>query len=247
MRPESIYYNLSDFAKTFNYGPILNEVKDYFGYLHDKEEMDDVGLKLQICFKLSKPMYLHGYVLTSALYKYLTDNTHTDINIFETGTARGFSSVMMAKILEKKNISGKILTIDRGNEFDNCLKAAQLKRKVTIDECVEEWNDLVNKYIDFKLGDSNAIIEQLEKENQRIHFAFLDGSHFYEYIKKELEFVDRHQVSGDVIICDDYTEKQFPQICKAINDFLSKKTYESKIFYGNDGRKKRGYVYMKKI
>ena len=102
MRPESTYYNLSDFAKTFNYGPILNEVKDYFGYLHDKEEMDDVGLKLQICFKLSKPMYLHGYVITSALYKYLTDNTHTDINIFETGTARGFSSVMMAKILEKR-------------------------------------------------------------------------------------------------------------------------------------------------
>ena len=40
--------------------------------------------------------------------------------------------------------------------------------------------------------------------------------------------------------------RQFPEICKAIDEFLSIGEYKSKIFYGNDGIKERGYVYMVK-
>ena len=54
------------------------------------------------------------------------------------------------------------------------------------------------------------------------------------------------QQTGDVIVCDDYTITQFPGICKAIDEFLAKGKYDSKIFYGNDGKKNRGYVYMVK-
>ena len=66
-------------------------------------------------------------------------------------------------------------------------------------------------------------------------------------IVKELKFVSKRQLSGDIIICDDYTITQFPEICKAIDEFLSIGEYKSKIFYGNDGNKERGYVYMVKI
>jgi cephalosporin hydroxylase len=240
------YLKLSEFAKNYNYGNIINEIKDYFGYLHDKNEIDDLGLKLQICIKPSNPMYLHGYVITSALYKYLIDNNYDNISILETGTARGFSSICMSKILDKLNKNGNIYTIDYIDLFDNCLKSVQLNRKITINECVEEWKDLVNKYITFIKGDSNIKIQELNKKLERIHFAFLDGAHYYKNLKNELEFVEKKQQVGDVIICDDYTKTQFPEICKAIDEFLGKNNYNYKIFYGYDGNKKRGYVYMNK-
>lgn len=248
MHDSNKYYELSKFAKTFNYGNILEEVKDYFGYIHDKDEMDDIALKLQICMKSSKPMYLHGYVISSALYKYLSDHSGLDdIVILETGTARGFSSVVMASVMNLKNMNGTIYTTDHNDRFDNCLKASQLKRKITLEECVEEWKDLVQKYITFKKGDSNKILNSLDTSLSRIHFAFLDGAHFYDYLKKELDFVASKQQVGDVIVCDDYTEKQFPGICKAIDEFLKKGNYEHRVFYGDDGTKKRGYVYMRRL
>tara|TARA_Y100000991_G_C21970915_1_gene349409 strand:+ start:276 stop:1091 length:816 start_codon:yes stop_codon:yes gene_type:complete len=247
MREIEVYYKLSEFAKSFDYGPILKEIGEYFGYLHNKEEIDELGLKLQIIDKGpngSKPMYLHGYVITSALHKYLSDNNLDNITILETGTARGFSSVCMAKILEKFSKQGKINTIDYVNTFDNCLKCSELGRKITTKECVEEWKDLADKYINFINGDSNKKILELNSRIDRIHFAFLDGAHFYQDLKNELEFTESKQQLGDVIVCDDYTITQFPGICKAIDEFLAKGKYDSKIFYGNDGTKKRGYVYM---
>ena len=189
MYQESDYIEISNFAKEFDYGPILNEVESHFDFLYDKEEMDDIGLKLQICVKKSKPMYLHGYVLTSALHKYLSDNDYSYINILETGTARGFSSIMMAKILDKFNVDGKINTIDLVDKFDNCIKVAQLGRKITINECVEEWKDLANKYIKFNKGNSKKILNDLDKKLDRINFAFLDGAHTHKDVLYEFNYV----------------------------------------------------------
>ncbi len=247
MYETSEYMKLWQFAKTFNYGNILEELKEYFQYLHDKDEIDEIGLKLQVCVKKSKPMYLHGYVLTSALNQYLENSEEKNITILETGTARGFSSVLMASILNKFNVDGKIHTIDKVNKFDNCLKSSELKKEITINECVEEWNEITDKYINFIVGDSKKILKNLNSKLDRINFAFLDGAHFYQDIKSEMEFTEKKQVKGDVIVCDDYTKTQFPEICKAVDEFLSSGKYEYKIFYGDDGTKKRGYVYMKKL
>ena len=278
MPPESVkkshseeeYIKLGQWAKSYNYGGILDELTEYFGYLHEKDDMDNVGLKLQICVKKSRPMYIHGYVLTSALHKYLSEkqkilNTanftnrlkHSFFEVFtnkkdkseefiilETGTARGFSSIMMAKILEMFNVNGKIYTTDKINMFDNCIKSAQLNRTVSIHECVEEWKTLVDKYINFVVGNTKITLPSLNKKLNRIHFAFLDGSHHYKDIEYELDYVAQKQQQGDIIVCDDYTRSQFPEIYTAVNEFLEKGLYDSKQFFGSDGRKHRGYVYM---
>ena len=40
------------------------------------------------------------------------------------------------------------------------------------------------------------------------------------------------------------TLKQGAEIYTAVNEFLEKGLYDSKQFFGSDGRKHRGYVYM---
>ena len=60
----------------------------------------------------NKVSYAHGRLLYSCIRKYCKDHSIKQINILETGTARGFSSLCMAKALEDHNISGKIITLD---------------------------------------------------------------------------------------------------------------------------------------
>ena len=57
------YLDVWNFAKSWDHSKTLTEIRDYFGFLYNKDFIDDVGLKLQICIKKSRPMYLHGYVL----------------------------------------------------------------------------------------------------------------------------------------------------------------------------------------
>ena len=38
----------------------------------------------------------------------------------------------------------------------------------------------------------------------------------------------------DIIICNDYTITQFPEICRTIDEFLLEGFYESKIIYSTD-------------
>ena len=106
MYNKNIYLKLGEFASNYDHSKFINEVRDYFNWIYPKEEMDYIGLKLQIVNKGrlgSRPMYLHGYVISSALHKYINTNQIKDITIFETGTARGFSSLIMAHILQKNS------------------------------------------------------------------------------------------------------------------------------------------------
>ena len=82
----------------------------------DKEWLDELALHTQIVIKESPLCYAHGRVLYTALSKYLTEHpssSSTDgLTIWETGTARGFSALCMAKALKDQGQSGV------GDEFD---------------------------------------------------------------------------------------------------------------------------------
>ena len=246
-RNKEDYLKIFEFAKNYNHDIFFNELLDYFNYIHDKEIINNIALYLQICIKGSRPLYLHGFIITSALYNYINTNKINNINILETGTARGFSSICMATILKDLNINGKIYTIDFLKHHEkiiwNCIDAPN-KKEETRYNLLEKWSCLRDNYINFLEGYSKDVLINLNLK--RINFAFLDGGHTYDELTFELDYVKKYQISGDVIICDDYTLEQFPELFNAINDFLKNNIYEHKIFYGDDGTKKRGYVYMKK-
>ena len=56
--------------------------------------------------------YQHGRVVYALIRKYIETSDIKFINIIETGTARGFSAICMAKAIKDSNISGHIDTID---------------------------------------------------------------------------------------------------------------------------------------
>ena len=110
-------------------------------------------------------------------------NIYSDINY----KCKKWVNEIDTKILEKFDKNGKIYTIDLNDVFDNCIKSSELKRPININECIEEWKSISDKYINFLKGDSKEIMKNLDNSLDRINFAFLDGSHLYKDLKKELE------------------------------------------------------------
>ena len=105
---DKIYLDLWEEAKGRDYTNFFNQLESDFGVKITKDLInftDNLALKTQITIKKSKPLYLHGYLLYSALTNYLNNQNeqneqNKEINILETGTARGFSAIMMAKAVD---------------------------------------------------------------------------------------------------------------------------------------------------
>ena len=73
----------------------------------------------------------------------------------------------------------------------------------------------------------------------KIHFAFLDGSHKYKDVKFEFEYVKKRQSKKDIIFFDDYTIGKFDGIVKLIDEIRNENDYEIKEIFSS---KERGYI-----
>ena len=76
------------------------------GFSVDRSWINSLAFHTQIVIKKSELNYAHGRVLYSVLRNYLStlSKENKTINIVETGTARGFSSICMAKALSDQNL-----------------------------------------------------------------------------------------------------------------------------------------------
>ena len=164
------YIALHNSAKQQNHDNFMKELKDTFGNLPDKDKIDEIALYLQICVKQSRPLYIHGYLLSSALHKYLLEKQPEKINILDIGTARGFSAIVMSNILKNNNIDGKIYTIDilghhekrKWNSID-----CPNDQKISRNEILERWSYLRDNYIEFIKGNFRL--------NMFYHLIWKDG------------------------------------------------------------------------
>ena len=119
-------------------------------------------LQNQIVITNSELCYAHGRILYSTLRQYLSDRDISDrqgLTIIETGTARGFSSVCMAKALSDSDSSGKILTFDLiSNEKEMFWNSVDdLEGQQTRLGLLKPWANLVEKFIVFIEGDSREL------------------------------------------------------------------------------------------
>lgn len=198
------------------------------GFAIDKNWISDLAFNTQVVIKKSELNYAHGRILYSVLRNYLKKNPEKNkmINIVETGTARGFSSICMAKALSDSNCNGTIHTFDvlphDTKMFWNCVgdykNGAQTRRNL-----LNKWSELVEKYIIFIQGFTRLTLSKFSFS--RINFAFLDGAHTCEDVLFEFSMIEKHQKKGDIIVFDDYNIRDFPGIAKAIDHIASEKKY----------------------
>ena len=257
------YLTIWDKARKKHY-PIVDRFEKESGFSIDKKWFHELALHTQVVLKESEICYQHGRLLYTVLSNYLQRNNISLVNILETGTARGFSSLCMAKVLYDQNIKGKIITIDplphKVRMLWNCID--DLEGEKTRKELLTNYSDLTSRYILFLEGKSQNIFDRNWRsclklipispraifsflfEFSRIHFAFFDGAHDYGDVKCEISYVVSRQKKGDIIFFDDFQESYFPGIVKAVRELESEGVYSIRKLSIND---QRGYAIAERI
>lgn len=234
--------------------PEIDSFEQEKGMSIDLDWFHNLALHTQIVIKDSNLCYQHGRVLYSTLRDYLAstkdkwDNgdlpaSARSITILETGTARGFSSIVMAKALCDEAVFGKIMTFDllphTQKMYWNCID--DLEGTKTRQELLLPWKDLVDPFITFMEIDSRIGLSRTAMG--RINFAFLDGAHTYDDVMIEFDMVQKRQEAGDVIVFDDYNMALFPGIVEAVDEGCKTWGYEQTILRSRD---QRAYVIARK-
>ena len=236
-----------DYLNLFqNYLKKKNYLQKFIDENFDIKEIDfvnDLALNTQIVIKKSSLNFNHGFLIFYYLKKFLINKKEEEITILETGTARGFSSIVMSYVLEKLKINGKIYTIDviphKKKIYWNCI-SDPTNGKVTRKQLLKKYKNEL-KFIDFNFGDSKKILDSLDLK--RVNFAFLDGSHDYEDVKHEYEYLKKRQKKGDIIFFDDVTPGVFDGIVKIIDEIKSENLYNVTLLNYST---KRGYALVEK-
>jgi predicted O-methyltransferase YrrM len=195
----------------------------------DRDFLASLALHTQVVIKKSPINWAHGRVLYSALASYLRRQpaqSPTDrVTILETGTARGFSSLCMAKALKDHDRAGAILTVDvvphEAPIYWNCID--DLEGRKSRRDLLKPWRGLVDDFIVFLWGESRSVLPLLSPG--RVNFAFIDAAHDYDTVMFEFGHVGPRQMAGDMIVFDDVTPSQFPGIVKAVDEICSRYGY----------------------
>jgi predicted O-methyltransferase YrrM len=143
------YYNKLHHEEKNNQYSTIDKYENKSGYCIDKEWFEDLAFKTQGVIKKSPICYQHGRILYSTLSEYIHSNNFENINILETGTAAGFSSLCMAKALDDYLVNGRIHTFDilphNKKMFWNRVSdhSGQSSRR----ELLQSWQKLTDKYI----------------------------------------------------------------------------------------------------
>lgn len=236
------YLQLAEAVRQEDY-PEIDAFERQCEFALKKDWLDELALHTQVVVKTSPLCYAHGRVLYSALSRYLRDHPPASpserITIWETGTARGFSSLCMARALKDQKRAGLILTFDvlphQTAMYWNCIDDNEGPR--TRAELLCTWKDFLTDYIVFHQGDTRLELPKVQTE--RIHFAFLDGAHTYEEVMFEFNQIRDRQQPGDMIVYDDYTPTQFPGLVKAVDEICQRYHYRRTDLQVHAGR---GYV-----
>ncbi|SCA63543.1 Uncharacterized protein SCG7109_AR_00130 [Chlamydiales bacterium SCGC AG-110-M15] len=218
---------------------VLEQVSQYekgCGFSIDRAWLQPLVLHTQVVIKKSPLCFQHGPLLYSALRSYIEKKAPNYVNIIETGTARGFSSLCLAKALQDADTEGKIMTFDvlphKTAIFWNCID--DLQGPCTRESLLQGFHDLIDRYLIYIQGDTR--VSMLKAQMSRIHFAFLDGAHTYKDLMNEFQYLKGKQQPGDIIVFDDYVESVFPGVVKAVDEICDRHAYQPRKFTSSEQR-----------
>lgn len=219
--------------------PLIDSYEAEIGYKIDYEWLHALALHTQIVIKSSTLCYEHGRLLYSTLRHYISTMKPDALTIIETGTARGFSALCMARALEDAGAVGRIVTFDvlphATKMYWNCIDDHEGQK--TRAELLATYTDLTGRYILFHQGNTRIELPKLYAD--RVHFAFLDAMHEYADVMLEFSCIRDRQHVGDVIFFDDYTPRLFPGVVQAVDEICITNNYNKRVITLSDTR---GYV-----
>ncbi|SDB54900.1 Methyltransferase domain-containing protein [Desulfonatronum thiosulfatophilum] len=199
------------------------------GFAVDRQWLDSLALHTQVVIKKSRLNWQHGRLLYATLRQFLhtrahEERGHSPATILETGMARGFSAVCMARAMIDAGCPGTVLTLDilphNTPLYWNCID--DLNGKKTRSELLSPWSEELERII-FTQGWTKQ--QLLRTGLSRIHFAYLDAQHTLDDVLAEYVYVRDRQGPGDMIVFDDVTPGLFDGVVQAAGEIENQGLY----------------------
>jgi predicted O-methyltransferase YrrM len=211
------YLRLHSEAQAVEY-PAVDQFEREQGFRIDRNWMEQLALHTQVVIKESRLNYQHGRVLYAAAREYLARRGGAEpVTMLETGTARGFSAVCLARAIMDAGAGsgGRIITIDvlphDRPMLWNCIDDHEGPK--TRQELLAPWSEELQRIV-FIQGSTRIQLDHLGIAH--IGFAFLDASHSQEDVMLEFQYVSGRQERGDVVVFDDVTPGTFDGVVEAV-------------------------------
>jgi predicted O-methyltransferase YrrM len=205
----------------------IDALEDETGFAIDRDWLDELALHTQIAKKKSDLAYPHGRLLYSLLRRYIADSGEPFVTVCETGTARGFSALCMAKAISDSGVPGRVFTFDvlphLKRQYWNCIDDHDGRKSRA--ELLAPWSDLL-RLVTFVHGDTHLMLERVGLE--RINFAFLDAQHVKRAVLHEFNIVSARQRPGDMTVFDDVTPSAYPGVVAAVQEVERQCEYKVK-------------------
>lgn len=198
--------------------PMVDAFEQRMGYAMDRQRLESLARVLSCPYKAAAPCWQHGRVLYAATREYLARTGDEPVNIFEVGTAKGFSAMCLLTALMDAGAAGWVTSVDvlPQNERVRRNTVAEVDGLKTLAEILEPWPEA--KGINFV---QSTGIDWLTKHPERVHVAFVDGKHSGTVVRQEGLLLSDRQESGDVAIFDDV---HIPEVGAAVDSL--KRVYE---------------------
>lgn len=236
LAPPSEYLRLWAEARRRSY-PAVDRYEEECDAAVDPEWFHQLALLTQVVIKRSEICYQHGRLLYATLVRYTRWRVRDHLTLVETGTARGFSALCLAKAFHDVGATGKIVSFDvlphDVKILWNCVRDVDGPR--TRADLLQDYAELIERYVIFHGGDTKR--ELAKMSFPRINLAFLDSVHSYEHVMAEFSSIGDHQTTGDIIFFDDYTPEAYPGVVKAADEICLSQGYSKKIVTANAQRR----------
>jgi hypothetical protein len=182
--------------------PVIAAFESRCGVALDRARLEAAAKVLACPVKKSPPNWQHGRVLYAAARKYLKPYRGEDgINVLDIGTAKGFSALCLRWAMDDSNCVHDDVTsvdiIDPGSRVRRNT-IAEVDGFLTLAETLTPWPEALGIQFAQSTG-----IDWLTAHRERIHVAFVDGSHNGGSVLAEGRLIARRQERGDLVIFDD--------------------------------------------
>lgn len=205
--------------------PQVDAIEERLGFSLDKAWLDELALHTQIVKKKSELAYPHGRLLYALLRSYIEKSGTQFVQVLETGTARGFSALCMARAIRDSGATGRIVTLDvlphLTPQIWNCIDDHDGRKSRA--ELLRPWEDLTRMIL-FLQGDTLSLLGKIGID--RVNFAFLDAQHLRSSVLHEFGTVAARQSAGDVVFFDDVTAASYPGVVEAVAEIEGQGEYE---------------------
>lgn len=193
--------------------PEVDAFEARMGYAVDRAKLNAAARVLACPIKDHEPCWQHGRILYAAMRRRMAGLSLGSMTCLDIGTAKGFSALCMQ--WAAMDIAGAI--VGCVTSVDVLDPAAKLRRNTvaeldgfkTLAETLAPWPEAVHgvRFV------CSTGVDWLSSHSGIVEFAFVDGRHKYDVVKREAELLHERQEPEDIIVFDDL---QIPAVHQAV-------------------------------